>query len=59
MLFLGPTKLFLLVKAPVSFSQPMHFLPKRDYKYNKKVSDETKIIAIAKSTEPILSIIDH
>ncbi|KAL1816673.1 hypothetical protein ACET3Z_019247 [Daucus carota] len=35
--YAGPTKLFLLVKAPVSFSQPMHFLPKRDYRYNKKI----------------------
>ncbi|KAJ4842626.1 hypothetical protein Tsubulata_039771, partial [Turnera subulata] len=34
----GPTKLFLLVKAPSSFSLPLHFLPKRDFKYNKKIS---------------------
>ncbi|XP_059660509.1 uncharacterized protein LOC132306924 [Cornus florida] len=33
----GPTKLFMLVKAPSSFSLPLHFLPKRDFKYSKKV----------------------
>ncbi|KAF7850058.1 hypothetical protein BT93_L5907 [Corymbia citriodora subsp. variegata] len=33
----GPTKLFLLVKAPTSFNQPSYFLPKRDFKYNKKI----------------------
>ncbi|CAN1233285.1 hypothetical protein LINPERPRIM_LOCUS3852 [Linum perenne] len=33
----GPTKLFLLVKAPSSFNSPFHFLPKRDFKYSKKV----------------------
>ncbi|KAM7257049.1 hypothetical protein ACFE04_012790 [Oxalis oulophora] len=33
----GPTKLFLLVKAPSSFNLPLHFLPKRDFKYSKKV----------------------
>ncbi|XP_030458638.2 uncharacterized protein LOC115679187 isoform X2 [Syzygium oleosum] len=33
----GPTKLFLLVKAPTSFNQPLYFLPKRDFRYNKKI----------------------
>ncbi|XP_010070221.2 uncharacterized protein LOC104457005 [Eucalyptus grandis] len=33
----GPTKLFLLVKAPTSFNQPSYFLPKRDFRYNKKI----------------------
>ncbi|CAL1382961.1 unnamed protein product [Linum trigynum] len=33
----GPTKLFLLVKAPSSFNSPLHFLPKRDFRYSKKV----------------------
>ncbi|KAH8515512.1 hypothetical protein H0E87_004110 [Populus deltoides] len=32
----GPTKLFLLVKAPASFNLPLHFLPKRDIRYCKK-----------------------
>ncbi|XP_011026336.1 PREDICTED: LOW QUALITY PROTEIN: uncharacterized protein LOC105126974 [Populus euphratica] len=32
----GPTKLFLLVKAPASFNLPLHFLPKRDFRYCKK-----------------------
>ncbi|XP_050263731.1 uncharacterized protein LOC126707990 isoform X2 [Quercus robur] len=32
----GPNKLFLLVKAPCSFNLPLHFLPKRDFKYSKK-----------------------
>ncbi|PSS14624.1 Melanoma inhibitory activity protein [Actinidia chinensis var. chinensis] len=33
----GPTKLFLLVKAPTSFNMPLHFLPKRDFRYSKKI----------------------
>ncbi|KAM5563757.1 hypothetical protein ABKV19_018398 [Rosa sericea] len=33
----GPWKLFLLVKAPSSFNQPLHFLPKRDFKYSNKI----------------------
>ncbi|KAK9067627.1 hypothetical protein SSX86_011738 [Deinandra increscens subsp. villosa] len=33
----GPSKLFLLVKAPPSFNMPLHFLPKRDFRYNKKI----------------------
>ncbi|RDX84903.1 Preprotein translocase subunit SCY2, chloroplastic, partial [Mucuna pruriens] len=33
----GPIKLFVLIKAPSSFNQPMHFLPKRDFRYNRKV----------------------
>ncbi|XP_043724327.1 uncharacterized protein LOC122671261 [Telopea speciosissima] len=33
----SPTKLFLLVKAPSSFNLPAHFLPKRDFRYSKKV----------------------
>lgn len=35
--YAGPTKLFLLVKAPSSVNLPLHFLPKRDFRYNKKV----------------------
>ncbi|KAF8394431.1 hypothetical protein HHK36_020639 [Tetracentron sinense] len=35
--YAGPTKLFLLVKAPSSFNLPMHFLPKRDFRYSKKI----------------------
>ncbi|KAG9157064.1 hypothetical protein Leryth_009090 [Lithospermum erythrorhizon] len=35
--YAGPTKLFLLVKAPSSFNMPLHFLPKRDFKCNKKI----------------------
>ncbi|KVH94389.1 hypothetical protein Ccrd_003540 [Cynara cardunculus var. scolymus] len=31
-----PSKLFLLVKASCSFNMPLHFLPKRDFRYNKK-----------------------
>ncbi|KAL5135009.1 Preprotein translocase subunit SCY2, chloroplastic [Glycine soja] len=37
----GPIKLFVLIKAPSSFNQPMHFLPKRDFRYNRKVSMST------------------
>ncbi|OIV89435.1 hypothetical protein TanjilG_21893 [Lupinus angustifolius] len=33
----GPMKLFVLVKAPSSFNQPLHFLPKRDFRCNRKV----------------------
>ncbi|XP_022150169.1 uncharacterized protein LOC111018414 [Momordica charantia] len=33
----GPTKLFLLVKAPASFNLPLHFIPKRDFRYSKKI----------------------
>nr|XP_043637552.1 uncharacterized protein LOC122608514 [Erigeron canadensis] len=35
--YAGPSKLFLLVKAPSSLSLPLHFLPKRDFRYNKKI----------------------
>ncbi|KAK9282531.1 hypothetical protein L1049_005451 [Liquidambar formosana] len=35
--YAGPIKLFLLVKAPSSINLPLHFLPKRDFRYNKKV----------------------
>lgn len=34
---LGPTKLFLLVKAPSYLNLPLHFLPKREFRQNKKV----------------------
>ncbi|KAG2693649.1 hypothetical protein I3760_08G105800 [Carya illinoinensis] len=33
----GPCKLFLLVKAPSSFNRPLHFLPKRDFRFSKKI----------------------
>ncbi|KAL7582186.1 hypothetical protein Lser_V15G41691 [Lactuca serriola] len=33
----GPSKLFLLIKAHSSFNAPLHFLPKRDFRYNKKI----------------------
>ncbi|XP_014495619.1 uncharacterized protein LOC106757460 isoform X1 [Vigna radiata var. radiata] len=33
----GPIRLFVLIKAPSSFNQPLHFLPKRDFRYNRKV----------------------
>ncbi|KAJ9543230.1 hypothetical protein OSB04_022937, partial [Centaurea solstitialis] len=35
--YAGPSKLFLLVKACSSFNMPLHFLPKRDFRYNKKI----------------------
>lgn len=35
--FPGPTKLILLIKCTRAFSSPLHFLPKRDFRYNKKV----------------------
>ncbi|XP_022855114.1 uncharacterized protein LOC111376386 isoform X2 [Olea europaea var. sylvestris] len=39
--YAGPTKLFVLVKAPSSFNIPMHFLPKREFRYNRKVKIRT------------------
>ena len=33
----GPSKLFVLIKARSSFNQPQHFLPKREFKYNRKI----------------------
>ncbi|KAM6541219.1 hypothetical protein CsatB_005666 [Cannabis sativa] len=33
----GISKLFLLVKAPSSLNLPLHFVPKRDFRYSKKV----------------------
>ncbi|XP_015892093.1 uncharacterized protein LOC107426419 [Ziziphus jujuba] len=33
----GASKLFLLVKAPSSFNLPLHFLPKREFRYSKKI----------------------
>nr|GFA11987.1 hypothetical protein [Tanacetum cinerariifolium] len=35
--YAGPSRLFLLVKARSSFNMPQHFLPKRDFRYNKKI----------------------
>lgn len=40
----GPSKLFLLVKAPASFNMPLHFLPKRDFKYSNKVIGSLVIV---------------
>ncbi|ONK61535.1 uncharacterized protein A4U43_C08F30970 [Asparagus officinalis] len=34
--YTGPTKLFLLVRSPCTLNLPLHFLPKRDFKYHKK-----------------------
>lgn len=34
--YTGPTTLFLLVKSSCTLSLPLHFLPKRDFKYHKK-----------------------
>ncbi|KAF3334398.1 hypothetical protein FCM35_KLT21002 [Carex littledalei] len=32
----GTSKLFLLIKCPSNFNMPLHFLPKRDFRYSKK-----------------------
>lgn len=32
----GPMRLFILVQAPASLNLPQHFLPKRDFRYNRK-----------------------
>ncbi|XP_057800843.1 uncharacterized protein LOC131016220 [Salvia miltiorrhiza] len=34
--YAGPTKLFLLVKAPSYLNLPLHFLPKREFRPNRK-----------------------
>ncbi|KAL9168627.1 hypothetical protein ABFS82_04G027400 [Erythranthe guttata] len=34
--YAGPTKLFLLVKAPSHLNLPLHFLPKREFRQNRK-----------------------
>ncbi|MQL76869.1 hypothetical protein Taro_009298 [Colocasia esculenta] len=34
--YAGPMKLFLLVKGPDNLKLPLHFLPKREFKYHKK-----------------------
>ncbi|PIA30802.1 hypothetical protein AQUCO_05400121v1 [Aquilegia coerulea] len=35
--YAGPTKLFIMVKAPATLNLPLHFLPKRDFRYSKKI----------------------
>ncbi|KAJ4954646.1 hypothetical protein NE237_011429 [Protea cynaroides] len=35
--YASPMKLFLLVKAPSTFNLPAHFLPKRAFRYSRKV----------------------
>ncbi|OVA05755.1 hypothetical protein BVC80_9037g4 [Macleaya cordata] len=35
--YAGQTKLFLLMKAPATLNMPLHFLPKRDFRYSKKI----------------------
>ncbi|KQK04375.1 uncharacterized protein LOC100843962 isoform X2 [Brachypodium distachyon] len=35
--YTGPTKLFLLVRCPCTLNLPLDFLPKRDFRYSKKV----------------------
>ncbi|KAG1365167.1 hypothetical protein COCNU_12G001670 [Cocos nucifera] len=36
--YAGPSKLFLLVKSSSTFNLPLHFLPKRDFQYSKKIA---------------------
>uniref|UniRef100_A0ACD5VR83 Uncharacterized protein n=2 Tax=Avena sativa TaxID=4498 RepID=A0ACD5VR83_AVESA len=35
--YTGPTKLFLLVRCPCTLNLPLDFVPKRDFRYSKKV----------------------
>ncbi|ERN12300.1 hypothetical protein AMTR_s00025p00037060 [Amborella trichopoda] len=35
--FSGPAKLFVLIKAPCTFNLPLHFLPKREFRYSRKI----------------------
>ncbi|CAL9761495.1 unnamed protein product [Musa acuminata subsp. burmannicoides] len=35
--YTGPSKLFLLVRSSSTFSLPLHFFPKRDFRFSKKV----------------------
>ncbi|KAK6141418.1 hypothetical protein DH2020_024823 [Rehmannia glutinosa] len=34
--YAGPTKLFLMVKAPSYLNLPLHFLPKREFRHSRK-----------------------
>ncbi|KAF9588959.1 hypothetical protein IFM89_017638, partial [Coptis chinensis] len=43
----GPTKLFLLVRAPATFNLPLHFLPKCDFRYSQKVGCPYQILFCA------------
>ncbi|XP_026665272.2 uncharacterized protein LOC103719697 isoform X3 [Phoenix dactylifera] len=36
--YAGPSKLFLLVKSSNTFNLPLYFLPKRDFRYSKKIA---------------------
>lgn len=38
--YTGPTKLFLLVRCPSSLNLPLDFMPKRDFRYSKKVAPQ-------------------
>lgn len=53
----GPSKLFLLVKAPSSFNQPLHFLPKRDFRYSNKIVPMR--LSFKCKTKPQNQNIDH
>ncbi|CDP03621.1 unnamed protein product [Coffea canephora] len=50
----GPSKLFLLVKAPSSLNLPLHFLPKREFRYNKKIAP-FKLRFKCRSEQPALN----
>ncbi|RAL45737.1 hypothetical protein DM860_009601 [Cuscuta australis] len=40
----GATKLYLLVRAPSSLSLPLHFVPKRDFRFSKKKVEPFKLV---------------
>lgn len=40
----GATKLYLLVRAPSSLSLPLHFVPKRDFRFSKKKVNPFKLM---------------
>ncbi|WCJ37422.1 hypothetical protein M5689_018562 [Euphorbia peplus] len=53
----GPTKLFLFVKVPSSLNLPLHFLPKRDFRYSKKIVP-ARLRLKCKSRDPEMDVPD-
>lgn len=59
----GPTKLFLLVKCPCTLNLPLDFMPKRDFRYSKKVVPQQMAIKCnssecQKNNKHVTSIMD-
>ncbi|BAF16943.1 uncharacterized protein [Oryza sativa Japonica Group] len=61
--YTGPTKLFVLVRCPCTLNLPLDFLPKRDFRYSKKVVPlqmciKCNIAGIQIDNQQITSIVD-